>query len=401
MACARSAQAAAVHTAWTTQTHSSRRSSARVRYSCLEFSGSGAIRYFLPGMDSSTLLPRRPDETTLLRLLRCPVTGQELRRAQDGSLVTADGTRHYSAINGVPMLIDPERSLFSAEEQAAAVGVQRSRLASIGAASRAAGKRLVPSISRNVRARENFGQLASLLTAHPVELETKRVLVIGGAVTGEGIEQLLSAPGVESVETDVVIGPRTQVACDAHDLPFAGGSFDAVVCQAVLGMVVDPNRVVGEIHRVLGPNGLVYSESPFLQAVCMGPYDFTRYTHSGHRRLFREFDEVSSGVQCGPGMALAWTVVWFFMALGGRSRVARTAARAIVPFFVFWLTYLDRYLADQPGGYDAASGTFFLGRRRVSAVPDEQIVRGYRGAVHTRWLEDSEEYIADHAPATG
>jgi SAM-dependent methyltransferase len=196
---------------------------------------------------------------------------------------------------------------------------------------------------------------------------------------------------VETVDTDVVIGPRTRVLADAHDLPFADGSFHAVVVQAVLGNVADPGRAVAEMHRVLMSDGFVYAETNFLQGVCMGPYDFTRYTHVGQRRLFRDFDELCSGVQCGPGMMLSWAVVWFLMALGGRSGAARLAVRAIAPYLVFWLKYLDRYLVDKPGAFDAASATFFLGRRRTSPVPDREILMSYRGAVKTEWLDEQRD----------
>ncbi len=323
------------------------------------------------------------DGSGLLAVLRCPVTGQKLVSSQDESLVTRDGTRRYPVSRGVPIIIAPGRSLFAPEAHTSPSPADTTRHARRGASLRAARTRVVPSISRNVKGRQNFRELARHLTS---QSGTKRVLVVGGAVRGVGIEELLAAPGLEIFETDVILGPSTQVVCDAHDLPFADGGFDAVVCQAVLGHVADPNRVVSEIHRVLAPNGLVYSETSFLQGVNLGPYDFTRYTHVGHLRLFREFDRIASGVQCGPGMALAWSVVGFFTALAGRSWVARAAARTLVPFFVFWLTYLDPYLVDQPGGYDAASGTFFLGRRRDHPLPDEEIIRGYRGGIKTDWL---------------
>jgi hypothetical protein len=45
----------------------------------------------------------------------------------------------------------------------------------------------------------------------------------------------------------------------------------------------------------------------------------------------------------------------------------------------FWLKYLDGWLVRRPGGLDAASGTFFLGRRRVTPIDDRTVVHGYRG----------------------
>jgi uncharacterized protein YbaR (Trm112 family)/SAM-dependent methyltransferase len=332
----------------------------------------------------------------LLPILRCPVTGSRLMTTPEGDLVTEDGARAYPVIDGVPVLMDRERSLFDPVPVSPADAGQdrRSRRNQrLRTTAWTVGRRLVPSISLNVRADDNFRHLGRLLSPTESDGATspRRVLIVGGAVEGHGVKELLALPHVETVDTDVVIGPRTRVLADAHDLPFADGSFDAVVVQAVLGNVADPGRAVAEIHRVLMSDGFVYAETSFLQGVYLGPYDFTRYTHVGLRRLFRDFDEISSGVQCGPGMMLAWAVVWFLVALGGRRRAARLGLRAVAPFFVFWLKYLDRYLVDKPGAYDAASGTFFLGRRRTSPVPDREILRSYRGAVKTEWLDEQRD----------
>ena len=119
----------------------------------------------------------------------------------------------------------------------------------------------------------------------------------------------------------------TSLICDAHDIPFADGCFDGVIVQAVLEHVMDPGRCVEEIHRVLGDNGLVYAETPFIQQIHMGRYDFTRYTHSGHRRLFRRFEEIASGPVGGPGMALAWAYQVLSFELCLVASAARSASR--------------------------------------------------------------------------
>jgi SAM-dependent methyltransferase len=157
------------------------------------------------------------------------------------------------------------------------------------------------------------------------------------------------------------------------------GSFDAVVIQAVLESVVDPGRVAREVHRVLGEGGLVYSEAPFLQQVHEGAYDFNRFTQLGHRRLWRYFDELRSGAQCGPGMALVWSVEYFLQAFAGNHRLARGLVSRFVTLAGFWLKYFDDFLARRPAGVDAASGTFFLGRWREAPIPDREIVRAFRG----------------------
>ncbi len=130
---------------------------------------------------------------------------------------------------------------------------------------------------------------------------------------GEGIEAITAHPRIELVESDAAFGPRTTLVCDAHSLPFEDNSFDGVIVQAVLEHVVDPWRCVEEIHRVLKEDSLVYAETPFMVQVHGGRYDFTRFTHLGHRRLFRKFEEIESGAVCGPGMALAWSYRYFLL----------------------------------------------------------------------------------------
>jgi hypothetical protein len=45
------------------------------------------------------------------------------------------------------------------------------------------------------------------------------------------------------------------------------------------------------------------------------------------------------------------------------------------------LKYLDRYLKDTPGGLDAASGHYFLGRKSEETLADRDLVRQYRGGL--------------------
>jgi SAM-dependent methyltransferase len=181
------------------------------------------------------------------------------------------------------------------------------------------------------------------------------------------------------VETDVSFGPRTMLVCDAHDIPFDDGSFAGVIAQAVLEHVVDPCRCVQEIHRVTRRNGLVYAETPFMQQVHMGRYDFTRFTHLGLRRLFRGFEEIDSGPVCGPGMALAWSYYHFLLSFC-HSRFSRALVWRFARFTSFWLSYWDYYLIDKPGTYDAASGFFFGGRRKDGyQLEDRELLKLYRG----------------------
>jgi SAM-dependent methyltransferase len=231
-----------------------------------------------------------------------------------------------------------------------------------------------------MKAHENYARLRELLLADTPAQARPRVLVIGGSRVGQGMEEFANDPRLDLVESDVSFGPRTSLICDAHQLPLADGSVDAVVIQGVLQALVDPPACVAEIHRVLRPRGYVYAETPFMQQVCVARFDFTRYTHLGHRRLFRAFEEVQSGSVCGPGMALAWSYQYFLLSFFEGPR-ARTFVKGFARLTAFWLKYFDFLLIDRPGGIDAASGVYFLGRRSDSPLPDDELIAQYRGAV--------------------
>jgi hypothetical protein len=134
--------------------------------------------------------------------------------------------------------------------------------------------------------------------------------------------------------------------------------------------------VITAAHGNRNPPSASY---PFIQQVHEGAFDFTRWTYVGQRRLFRRFDEVASGVVCGPGMALAWSVRYFAVSLGS-SRWWRRVIAYVLPLLTAWLPRLDRMLIDRPAAMDAASSIGFVGRRREHALSDEAIVASYRGA---------------------
>jgi len=309
----------------------------------------------------------------LRQLLRCPVcrsridwTGAEFRCAH------AECAARFPVVDGVPVLLNEARSVFSIENFVS--GHNTTFDLRMGGLKKAL-TRLLPAISRNLRVRQNLEKLAGALLS---QTDTPRILVVGGSILGQGMEVLASDSRFELVETDVSFGPRTTIICDGHDIPFEDGAFDAVIVQAVLEHVADPYRCVEEIHRVLKERGVVYAETPFMQQVHMGQHDFTRFTHLGHRRLFRRFDEIDSGAACGPGMALAWSYQYFLMSFAS-SRPLRALARAFARCTSFFLKYFDYYLINKPGVYDAASAYYFIGQKGDRVLSDRELVKLYRG----------------------
>ena len=296
--------------------------------------------------------------TQVQQMLCCPICNNKLELLREHCQCrNSDCKALFPIKNGIPILIDEQSSIFVIDDF---INV-RNTFFDLSPKNKFLEtlKSLVPDISRNIKGRQNYEQFAKLLlsqSTHP------KVLVIGGSILGKGTEAIVGNPDIELVETDVSFGPRTTVICDAHSIPFANNSFDGVIVQAVLEHVVDPSRCVEEIHRVLKDDGLVYAETPFMQQVHGGRYDFTRFTHLGHRRLFRKFEEIDSGATCGPGMALAWSYSYLLLSFT-TSKFLRKLIVLFVRLTAFPLKYLDYLLIDRAGTLDAASGYYLIGKK--------------------------------------
>jgi SAM-dependent methyltransferase len=271
----------------------------------------------------------------------------------------------FPVINGQPVLIDFASSIFHREMYDGDNGSVLQR----DVTRRSVGSRLHRlGFGKNPIAASNCTKFIDLLKQ---EASRQTVLVIGGGTIGSGADELYSDCSIELVGTDVYASPHTALVADAHRLPFGDGMFDGVWVQAVLEHVLEPASVVSEIHRVLRREGLVYAETPFMQQVHERAYDFSRFTQSGHRWLFKRFSEISAGPIGGAGVALIWSIRYFSRALGAEDKLSRLIS---LPFF--WIRFLDRFASGRAVA-DAASGVFFLGRRAERAIDPHAMPKYY------------------------
>ncbi len=311
------------------------------------------------------------------KMLRCPICKAKLELHDEYyQCQNFECNILFPIINDIPILIDDDSSIFSINDfinqHDTTFYLHQNKLEQVVA-------RFVPKIDRNIKGRQNYNKLTKLLLS---QSSAPKVLVIGGSILGTGIDVILKNSSIEFVESDVTFGPRTILMCDAHNIPFEDNSFDGVIVQAVLEHVVDPWRCVEEIHRVLKEDGLVYAETPFMQQVHGGRFDFTRFTHLGHRRLFRKFEEIDSGAVCGPAMALAWSYRYFLLSFATSSLLRRLIG-VFVRLTSFFLTYFDYLLIDKPGTLDAASGYYFIGRKSDQVLSDTNLIKLYKGLNQT------------------
>ncbi|MEI3855799.1 MULTISPECIES: class I SAM-dependent methyltransferase [unclassified Ensifer] len=307
-----------------------------------------------------------------LEALRCPRTGSKLVCFSPDVLKPVSSEEagiSYRLIDGKPIVIDFSQSVFSEGDilrSNAASPVERKHY---GRLSGFLKKLLSPTKKSTVANVKRLVDDLQATAAPPAKL-----LIIGGGSVGQGMEPLYEHRDIGVYAFDVYTSPLVQFIADAHNIPLPDDYFDAVVIQAVLEHVLQPAQVVSEIWRVLKDGGLVYAETPFMQQVHEGAFDFTRFSESGHRYLFRWFELISSGASGGPGTQFMWSVDYLV-----RSVFQSVLLGKIAKLAFFWTQYLDAIIPPR-FAEDGASGVYFYGRKAPTPITPKSIIDHYQGA---------------------
>lgn len=280
----------------------------------------------------------------------------------------------YPIVDNVPILINDGNSVFAIADYLrpdSYVGASYGGESEKASGVRLLYRRFARSISEAGIKRNHLGAEEAIAKLCRDSTQRPKILVIGSG------DVKYSEAG-DFFYSDVAITKGVSLIADAHDLPFANNVFDLVVAVAVLEHVANPSRVVEEIWRVLKPRGYVYAVTPFLQPVHMGAYDFTRFTHLGHRRLFRMFSEEASGLALGPASVLAWSIRSLLISLSA-NKMYRRLANLSGLILTFPLKYIDYIARKNPAAIDGAGGVFFFGRKQDAAISDRELIKLYRG----------------------
>lgn len=310
----------------------------------------------------------QPEAVTRLRCPRCQ--GALVERGPGLECLEDTCAIRFPIVDGAPILIDERDSIFRIADY-----TERSLGRPAQSRLHAFALRALPSLDLNLAARRNASQLRTLLFARSARPE---LLNIGGKHARAAHAALRRDPKLSCVECDCIPGSGVGVIADPRALPFADGSFDAVIVDGVLEHGVDPQGIADEIHRVLRPEGLVYADTPFMLPVHGGAYDFNRFSGLAHRRLFARFRELSSGVSSGPAAALGYAIQSLLLGFV-RGRRARFAVKALCRLSLFWVKFFDLLVASRPAARDAALGLFFIGERADAAIGDRELLESYVG----------------------
>jgi SAM-dependent methyltransferase len=158
--------------------------------------------------------------------------------------------------------------------------------------------------------------------------------------------------------------PNVDVVADAHLLPYANASVDAICCAAVIEHLSDPIQAVKEMYRVLKPGGTVFADTPFLQEYHGYPHHYQNLTLTGHEYLFKSngFEIIDSGASLGP-----FYVIVHFISVMITEFAPKPLAKVLGKIWfltgTLLLLPLDKWFVNRDNAYVLASGTFVFSRK--------------------------------------
>lgn len=222
-----------------------------------------------------------------------------------------------------------------------------------------------PSPTFSTNAKSNYKKLSSLLD-DLVDSEPKILVIGSGKSLQSAADRYLDEKyAKQTINLDIDQFPTITVVADGHKLPFKSDIFHAVITDAVLEHVKNPNQVVNEIHRVLKEGGYVYAEISFIYCFHADPYDYSRFTITGIKHLFSQFEEIDAGVCVGPSSALSCILREYLAILFSFSNdLVYQGLKMIFGWLTFWIKYLDVITAKSKHAKIIASGVY-LGRKVI------------------------------------
>ena len=89
------------------------------------------------------------------------------------------------------------------------------------------------------------------------------------------------------VTSDYDIRAKVDIRCDGQSYPFKENLFDTIICIDVIEHIPNPQQMIGELVRVLNPEGVLILSAPFFFYLHESPNVFSRFSKFGLINLFR------------------------------------------------------------------------------------------------------------------
>ncbi len=144
--------------------------------------------------------------------------------------------------------------------------------------------------------RESIRQFAQIVSQTlPVEAPIFEfgALQLEGLVASADLRPFF--PGKEYVGCDMREGPGVDRVLNLHDIDQPSGTVGTVISLDTMEHVEFPHRAMGEIHRILKPDGVAVISSVLDFRIHATPYDYWRFTPDGFRSILSPFSSCFVG----------------------------------------------------------------------------------------------------------
>lgn len=198
----------------------------------------------------------------------------------------------------------------------------------------------------------------------------------------KGLKKLLAMYGTEDIILNLGSGPNyihgrkdiinadifafdeVDIVTDAIDLQIKDESVDCIINIAMMEHVRDPSRVVKEMRRILRNGGSVFCYLPFMPPFHAAPNDFYRWTISGAREFFSEFNGVEVSIGAGPASGFLWVFQeWLSILLSFGSKTLHDVFFLMFMGLTWPLKFLDIFMVKLPYAENIASGFCVIGKK--------------------------------------
>ena len=151
---------------------------------------------------------------------------------------------------------------------------------------------------------------------------------------------------------------------DAADLPLDSNSADLIINRAMLEHVARPKIIVNEIHRLLKTNGWIICYLPFMQPFHAAPDDYHRWTISGIKTLFEDFDDLEILIGCGPTSSFLWIFQeWLSLLCSFGNKTLHDVVLLSLMATTFPLKLLDLFMVHLPYAENISSIFCVIGKK--------------------------------------
>ena len=198
----------------------------------------------------------------MLPILQCPETGEPLERDGDELRGVRSG-RRWPIVDGRPVFTEERRNV----------------------------RRHPP---------EHVSNPLQKVALDLIENTEGLVLNLSGGAASSSFDHV--------IEVEYTLFRTTDIAADAHRLPFKDKVFDAVICLNAFEHYRDPPAVAEEIRRVLRPGGKLFIHTAFMQPLHEAPHHYFKCTKYGLEEWLKRFnlEQMHVSNTLNPAYAFSW-----------------------------------------------------------------------------------------------